>query len=133
MFALLQFDTVEDMHTVLSVHSTLGSAELERTRVINRIATNSREPCARARDRVLRLRDKEPLYIYTIQRTEYLARAGVRKRGRRRTTGRFDTREELEERVCRLNDINGLSYERIGKSCGVSATCVVNILKERKK
>ena len=46
-----------------------------------------------------------------------------------KTTGRFETREELVERVVLLDMQGAMSMESIGKSCGVSQGTVNSILK----
>ena len=52
------------------------------------------------------------------------------KKGPHLTTGRFATRRELEARVRFLWGNNGMSIEKIGKSCGISSTTVENIMKQ---
>lgn len=46
----------------------------------------------------------------------------------KKTTGRFDTREELVERIAMLFHNGEMSNEQMGKSCGVSATTVAKII-----
>lgn len=47
----------------------------------------------------------------------------------RKTTGRFETREQLVERICSLTAHGDMSMEAIGKSVGVSQGTVAKILK----
>ena len=58
---------------------------------------------------------------------EYAARSKG-KRGAPVTTGRFDTREELEERVLRLYDNGGMNHHQIAVSTGVSDPVVTTII-----
>lgn len=46
----------------------------------------------------------------------------------KKTTGRFKTREELVERVAFLFNQGELSNEKMGESCGVSATTIAKII-----
>lgn len=48
----------------------------------------------------------------------------------KKITGRFDTRQELEERVWWFYLNSDMNQTRISDACGVSATTVSNILKE---
>ena len=50
------------------------------------------------------------------------------KRGRKKATGRFDTRQELIARVCHYYNCGGMSDAQIGKSVKVSATTVASIV-----
>jgi hypothetical protein len=45
----------------------------------------------------------------------------------KKTTGRFDTRQMLVERICSCVDRNDMSMEAAGKSCGVSAATASKI------
>ena len=48
----------------------------------------------------------------------------------KKKSGRFDTREELEENIYVLSLGNGLSDTEIGRSCDVSPSLVSSILKQ---
>ena len=56
---------------------------------------------------------------------EYVAR-----KGRPRTTGRYDTREKLEERVMLLYNNGGMNHHQIAVSVGVSDGVVTEIITE---
>lgn len=49
---------------------------------------------------------------------------------RRKTTGRFDTREELEQWVRHLYYDTSAKQAQIARACRVSETTVANILKK---
>lgn len=50
--------------------------------------------------------------------------------GRKKTTGKYDTREELIEKVIGFKTQRGLSDTSIARICQVSAGTVANILNE---
>lgn len=54
-------------------------------------------------------------------------------RGRHKTTGRFNTRSELENEVWWLYKNTSCSDARIARNTGVSTTTVGNILKTKPK
>ena len=56
----------------------------------------------------------------------------ARKRGREKTTGRFDTRAQLVERVLYLYQDTSCSNARIARNCHISETTVAKIIKEKK-
>lgn len=51
--------------------------------------------------------------------------------GRPKTTGRFETRAELVDRVHHLNERNGLSVSGIARSCGISPVTADTILEHK--
>ena len=48
--------------------------------------------------------------------------------GRRKTTGRFETREELERRVLQFYHTNNLSMASIATNCGISPSTASKII-----
>jgi len=72
------------------------------------------------------------LYRYTIQRCEFIKKTApvIRAKGRRKTSGKFDTREQLEEYVLHRYFTTPMKIAEIARASKVSPTVVDRIVNE---
>jgi hypothetical protein len=113
---------------VYSAYETMGAAASARQRLLNR-ASKARNMHQKGGVAVVD-DDGHAVIWWTIHRTPYHARTQM---GRAKTTGRFPTREMLEERVAFYYHHDGRSAATIAKNCEVSRSVVDKILKELKE
>lgn len=137
VFVLLEH-TTDGVDTV-GVYPTKGSAVEAREKTANKLAAGLGTVAGtrRASTEVVEIATARVLYWYTIHPTpghRLTVHRAVRRPGRGRTTGRFDTREELVNRIEWLYWGPGdMSQSAIGRSCGVSQGVVNSILQNEIK
>ena len=140
LFVLLEHTT--DGVVAIGVYPTKGSADEAREKTGKKVAAGLGAGAGTRRNsEVVDSETYAPLCWYTIHPApghRVTIHRAVKRPGRGKTTGRFDTREELIERVERLYWGGGdMSQTAIGKSCGVSQGVVNSLLqneiKERRR
>ena len=112
------------------MYPTLGYAKDERSKLSKKVARGLGVHVEQGGTHVVD-RDGRVLFWYTVHRAtahRMVVQKGYRAPGRGRTTGRFNTREELIDRVEMYYNNTGMSQADIGKSCGVSQSVVNTLL-----
>jgi hypothetical protein len=132
--ALIDERPCEVQTYVHSAHETASSAHLERERQlrVDRDTYTRRGFNVRIADSTTHLllkgNDDLVLIRYTFQRTEFFARERDMRRGRKLTSGKFDTRAQLEEFALMKYFTTTCGLAEISRQCKVSTTTIDRII-----
>jgi len=124
---------VEMRQYIHSVHETAGSAHVEREKQLQqdynkyqRMGQNVRV----ADSTTHLLLGDVVLFRYAIQRARYVPKVQKKTPGRRKTTGKFDTREQLAEYACFKYFSSECNVAQIARQCKVSPGVVDSLVNE---